>query len=236
MSTKKTTPTPAPGSVVGTIHSPGSLQAALNMREGAVDYFELRLDSFVTEEGGDVVGIHEAIADLAAPLIVTVRDPEEGAANALSWKRRMALYALFLDSAAMIDVELRNARAAAALRRQARERGVGVILSYHDFAGMPTIIKLKYLTRKAAEAGATVFKVAVMAPGTEELNVLMKFLTTQQEKQPLAVMGMGGFGKISRLALGSSGSVLNYGYLDKVQVSGQWPAERLKELLGEIRE
>lgn len=236
MSIKKTTHTPPEGSVVGTIHSPGSLQAALNMKEGAVDYFELRLDSFATETGGDVVGIHEAIADLAAPLIVTVRDPEEGAVNALSWKRRMALYALFLDSAAMIDVELRNARAAAALRRQAAERGVGVILSYHDFQGMPTIIKLKYLTRKAAEAGATVFKVAVMAEGVEELNVLMKFLATQKEKQTLAVMGMGPYGKISRLALGTGGSVLNYGYLDKLQVSGQWPAERLKELLGEIRQ
>ena len=50
---------------------------------------------------------------------------------------------------------------------------------------------------------------------------------------PLAVMGMGAFGKVSRLALGKSGSVLNYGYLDKPQVSGQWPAALLKERLRE---
>ena len=47
-------------------------------------------------------------------------------------------------------------------------------------------------------------------------------------------MGMGPLGKISRLTLGRSGSVLNYGYLDKLQVPGQWPAERLKERLAEL--
>jgi len=47
------------------------------------------------------------------------------------------------------------------------------------------------------------------------------------------VMGMGDFGKISRLTLGKSGSVLNYGYLDKPQIAGQWAVALLKERLRE---
>ena len=36
-----------------------------------------------------------------------------------------------------------------------------------------------------------------------------------ESRLPLSVMGMGRFGKISRLLLAQSGSALNYGYLDR---------------------
>jgi 3-dehydroquinate dehydratase-1 len=39
---------------------------------------------------------------------------------------------------------------------------------------------------------------------------------------------------VSRLALAAAGSCLNYGYLDRRQVPGQWPAERLMELIKEV--
>ena len=44
-------------------------------------------------------------------------------------------------------------------------------------------------------------------------------------------MGMGKFGKASRLALAKAGSVLNYGYLDCPNAPGQWEATELKRLL-----
>lgn len=47
-------------------------------------------------------------------------------------------------------------------------------------------------------------------------------------------MGMGRFGKISRLLLAQSGSILNYGYLDRPNASGQWEATLLKKRLAEI--
>jgi 3-dehydroquinate dehydratase-1 len=46
-------------------------------------------------------------------------------------------------------------------------------------------------------------------------------------------MGMGGLGRVSRISLGAAGSVLNYGWLHRPQVSGQWPARRLKKLIRE---
>jgi 3-dehydroquinate dehydratase len=48
-------------------------------------------------------------------------------------------------------------------------------------------------------------------------------------------MGMGQYGQLSRLLFGGCGSILNYGYLDKAQVPGQWPAEVLKARLLELR-
>ena len=53
---------------------------------------------------------------------------------------------------------------------------------------------------------------------------------------PLSVMGMGRFGKISRLLLAQAGSVLNYGYLDRPNASGQWEARLLKSRLAELAE
>ena len=53
-------------------------------------------------------------------------------------------------------------------------------------------------------------------------------------KVPLATMGMGPLGKVSRLVLAAAGSRLNYGYLDKPQVAGQWPALELVRRLEEV--
>jgi 3-dehydroquinate dehydratase-1 len=47
-------------------------------------------------------------------------------------------------------------------------------------------------------------------------------------------MGMGRFGKVSRLLLAQAGSVLNYGYLDRPNASGQWEATILKQRLKEL--
>ena len=47
-------------------------------------------------------------------------------------------------------------------------------------------------------------------------------------------MGMGTFGKISRLLLAQAGSVLNYGYLDQPNASGQWEAVLLQKRLAEL--
>jgi 3-dehydroquinate dehydratase-1 len=47
-------------------------------------------------------------------------------------------------------------------------------------------------------------------------------------------MGMGPWGRISRLVLAKCGSLLNYGYIGKSNAPGQWPAARLKELLAEL--
>ena len=47
-------------------------------------------------------------------------------------------------------------------------------------------------------------------------------------------MGMGRFGKVSRLLFAQAGAVLNYGYLDKPNASGQWEATLLKKRIAEL--
>ncbi len=220
---------PLPGSVVGTIYSKGSLAAALRLSPGEVDFLELRVDEFAL----NAAPLEKALPRLCAPLIVTVRHPREGGSGDLSAARRRELFRRFLPHAALVDVELRSADALGDVVDEARSGGVGVILSYHDFRRTPALEKMAALRAKAKAAGAAVFKLAAVANTPAEASRLLAFLASGG-RPALAVMGMGRFGKMSRLALGGAGSVLNYGYLAEVQVPGQWPAVTLKERLREM--
>ena len=220
------------GAVVGTIHSPASLAAALKISPNSVDFLEVRIDAFA--EGGDLDRLEKSLPGLKAPRIITVRHPLEGGAGRLTLAQRKALFIRFLPYASLIDVELRSVSLLGAITQEVRANGISVILSHHDFQKTPSLIRLQALRRAAASAGCDVFKVATVARCARDLATLLDFLTERHPVKPkLAVMGMGEFGKISRLALGRSGSVLNYGYLDKPQVEGQWAASQLKKLLRE---
>jgi 3-dehydroquinate dehydratase-1 len=119
---------------------------------------------------------------------------------------------------------------------QARAAGVGVILSYHDFRSTPGAGKLRELARRAQDAGADIFKVAAVTNEAREVARLIEFLADEKGRLALAVMGMGRYGKISRLVLAEAGSCLNYGYLGKPNASGQWAAALLKARMAELRE
>ena len=215
--------------IVGTIPSPAALSCALRLQPGAVDFFELRVDHFA----GDPRPLARAIPRLSAPLIVTVRHPLEGGAHGLSIPRRRELYSQFLPTAEFIDIELRSARQLASTIEEARAHGVRLILSAHFFKTTPGLSRLESLRDRAFAAGADIFKVATLTRTLPEVLTLASLLARSPHRA-LSVMGMGAFGKLSRPLLACAGSVLNYGYLDAVQVPGQWPAPLLKERLAEF--
>ena len=225
------------GAVVGTIPGMGALAAARKLRKGAVDFLELRVDTFA-EHPDELDQLEAAAPRLRAPAIVTVRHFAEGGANRLSVVQRRALFRRFLPYASLIDVELRSATQLADVLREARERGIGVILSHHDFRATPSLERLRTLADQAMETGCDIFKLATVTRSVEALTVLLQLMAAQQRPtrggMAMAVMGMGEFGKLSRLALARAGSVLNYGYLDTPQVPGQWPAEVLKKRIVEL--
>lgn len=215
--------------VVGAVHSPGALRRALRIQPGEVDFLEIRVDSFAP----DPAPLLRALPRLRVPLIITVRHPAEGGLHRLSLPRRRALFAQFLPFAALIDVELRSSRDLAATIAAARARGVRVIISDHHFKTTPAAPRLRDTIRRARRAGADVCKIAALAETPAALARLLA-LFSRRPPLPLSVMGMGRFGKVSRLLLAQAGSALNYGYLDRPNASGQWEAVVLKKRLGEL--
>jgi 3-dehydroquinate dehydratase-1 len=226
---KKVHPAPASGKVVGTIPGPGALAHARKLPCGAVDFFELRVDHFA----GDPRPLLRAAPNLPAPLIITVRHSAEGGVADLSLAERRKLFALFLPHAEFIDLELRSLPSLAGTVSEARERGVKLIVSAHFFKSTPALPRLELLLRRARRGGADLFKVAALTRHLPDVLTLLRLLLGHPNV-PMSVMGMGEYGKFSRLLLACAGSILNYGYLDVVQVPGQWPATLLKERLAEL--
>jgi 3-dehydroquinate dehydratase-1 len=192
---------------------------------------EVRVDRFAD----NLDPLRRAMDKLRAPLIITVRHPREGGAPGLSLRMRRALYAEFLPHATLVDLDLRSSRSLRDILEAAVKAGKKLVLSYHHFDATPSLADL--IKRKAAarRAGADIFKIASLVRSPADFATLLTFVARSRELRPaVSAMGMGEFGKVSRLALARAGSVLNYGYLGNAQVSGQWPALRFRERLAEL--
>jgi 3-dehydroquinate dehydratase-1 len=226
MSPKENTPRPA-ASVVATVHTPGGLRQAARLGRREVGFVELRLDALTK----DLAAVDRAIPGIAAPILITARHGLEGGVGRLGAVRRRDLLGRFLLRADALDVELRSAASMAGLLQEARCRGITRVISFHDFRRTPDLARLQAIVRDAIRAGADIVKIATHLRGAKDLSVLL--LLQSSVKVPLATMGMGPFGKVSRLVLAAAGSRLNYGYLDKPQVEGQWPALELVRQLEE---
>jgi 3-dehydroquinate dehydratase-1 len=221
---------PKKSSIVGTIHSAAALREALRLKPNAVDYLEVRVDHFVD----DLPALTAAMRKLKLPLIITVRHPDEGGAAPLSFTQRAELYRQFLPFAKLIDVELRSATALSSILTAAKKAGVGRILSWHDFQKTPSSEALNQRWQKARQFGPEIIKFATRVRTARDFARLLELMVAAPRRPALSLMGMKEFGKISRLALARSGSVLNYGYLGELQVPGQWSATELKEQLKDI--
>jgi 3-dehydroquinate dehydratase-1 len=223
-----------PPAVVATVTRREDLDLLLDDPGAAqgFEWLELRLD--------DLREHLDQAASVAARLgpgrvLVTARHPEEGGCGALEEDDRLAMLDRFLPWCGWMDLELRTLRASAAARAlaaRAREQGVRVLGSFHDFQGMPADGVLGRSIAEGLEFGLDAVKLAVRMERLADLFVVAAMV----ESSPVAVsaMGMGPLGKLSRLVLAKAGSILNYGYLRSPNAPGQWPASELRRLLDEV--
>lgn len=220
--------------VVATIHRPEDLAlvAAGSVAPDTCDVLEFRLDNLRDH-------LNEVDAAMSAapfPCLITARHPDEGGAGNLSADRRRELLGRFLPLATYIDVEGRSVVDLADVVHHAKESGVGVIVSAHDFAGPMSQETLERISHDAFDADADVIKIAMMLDSMLDLSRLIVLTSTlASANSAVASMGMGPLGKISRLTLAAAGSCLNYGYLQEPNAPGQWPAVELVRLIAEIR-
>ena len=208
---------PAPA-VVGIVDSPAALRAAGRLQRGEVDFLEWRADFLGT-----------GIVESKIPWIVTARHPAEGGQNAMSATARREALLELLPAAVLVDVESRSLRGMKEVLTEARKAGVGVIASFHDFQKTPPTSRLEDLVKLACDAGADVLKIATRADSPADVARLLNLL--ENSPLPLAVMGMGRLGIASRVMLAAAGSVLNYGWLHRPNVTGQWSARELRGIL-----
>ena len=212
--------------VVGVIASHADLERALRMRRPP-DLFELRLDCLANMADR----LEKVLPKLHTPVIITARHPHEGGARKLRLRQRRDLLARFLNRGDYMDVELRSAAALRSLLTLAKKKKIRRIISLHNFKSTPSAQILAAKAREARSQGANIFKVATRTDTPMELGRLLDFITTSRVDIPLAVMGIGKLGAISRVLLARAGSVLIYASLGSAtDVEGQLSLEQLRAL------
>ncbi len=112
----------------------------------------------------------------------------------------------------------------------ARQSGLTVILSFHDFTTTPDDRRLQDIIQEGIAKDSDLIKIATTTDNPTQLCRLLSLFSTPSDK-PLALMGMGKLGMASRLIAAQSGSVLNYAAMDKATASGQWPVEEFRNLI-----
>ena len=206
--------------VVGIVDSPAALSKALELPAGAVDCLEWRADCLPAAW---------KIPHSRFPWILTVRHPLEGGKRKLSPAERRDIFTALLPLVDAVDIELRSFTSLAGIIDSARSRNIRVIASSHDFKQTPAAGKLGDLAARARDTGADIFKLATRTESPSDISRLLDLF--QSSSLPLAVMGMGKLGFGSRILFAGCGSILNYGWLHRPNVPGQWPALELKRIL-----
>jgi 3-dehydroquinate dehydratase-1 len=198
-------------------------------REAACDLVELRLDTMKL----DPVDLRARLAGNTTPILLTARHPAEGGQGTPEAAGRAAQIEPLLDLAALIDIELRSAPEMQSTIQKARAHGVPVIGSFHDFQATPADEVLQGAISFAQPAGIDSVKIATFLNSQDDLIRLMK-IAAGPHRMRVSVMGMGPWGRLSRLVLAKCGSLLNYGFIGTSNAPGQWPAAELKQLLSQI--
>ena len=164
------------------------------------DLVELRLDSV---SDPNVAG---ALADRRRPAIVTCRPEWEGGCFKGSEEERRRLLAEALAIGAdYVDIESR----AHFRDLVSHAGGRGIVLSYHDFAGIPA--DLPGLVQAMRSTGAEVVKVAVKTECLSDCIPLLDLGARAGGQSGLVLIGMGSFGIATRVLAGRFGSMWTYG-------------------------
>lgn len=219
--------------VVATVTQSADLDFLSTGQSPCCDILEYRLDNLLEDKDR----VPARLDASSVPALITVRRPDEGGANDLTDSARIEIYRDFLSRSSLIDVEIASFESESAfleLATEAKEAGVLVISSFHDFTGYPGREKLCAVIERGYQSGADVVKLAMVIETMSELFELTEVVEEQAAKGRLiSAMGMGSLGKISRLVLARAGSCLNYGYLQTENAPGQWSAKDLKALIEE---
>jgi 3-dehydroquinate dehydratase / shikimate dehydrogenase len=169
---------------------------ALHAAAAAADIAEIRLDLMAEF---DLPRLLEA---RPCPVVVTYRPEREGGRYGGSESERIAVLRRAIElGAEYVDVELDT------VGRLGERRGTGVIVSSHDFSGMPADVAGRWRAIKAA--GADVVKVVGMAHEAREAVPILE--TLARADRPTIAIGMGEAGLLTRvLALKYDACLLTY--------------------------
>ena len=216
-----------------------SIDAAARAEASGAAIIELRIDLLEPEERS-TEKVKEFLTSLNMSVIITNRRREEGGSFMGTEDERIEILRSIMatDMVDAVDIEF-LADGRDEIIEEAKKHHIPVILSFHDFSGMPAPAEILELIDAMYNAGGSIAKIAV-TPGTpyDTLNLLQ--LTHQVSSdghgQLLITIGMGDWGRHLRVIAPLYGSVLTYGFIeDEAVAPGQFSVHELREMLEKLK-
>ncbi len=190
-----------------------------------VDILELRLDLLSPEEQKKASQF-PSLVDL--PVILTCRRVADGGKCSLSERSRRSLIIQTLENGAFEYVDIEDDVKKNDVELAAREKGVKIIRSYHDFEKVPEDIfsRIQSLSKRGDIA-----KVAVTPHSISDVITLFR-INRELTDTPKIVIGMGDWGVCTRILYRKMGSILTFGssVSTKAIAPGMISVRDLKEL------
>lgn len=225
--------------LVGTSEEQIMKEAAL-VKDLKPDAVEWRVDIF--EKVEDLDAVKDMIGKLRTVfadelILFTFRTHKEGGNKEISTEYYVELNqtAIRTKNVDLVDVELFTGdKYVNAILSTAKENGVFVVMSNHDFVKTPPKDEILFRLRKMQEYGADIPKIAVMPTSVADVITLLdatNTMRTQYADRPIITMSMSGTGVISRLAGEVFGSAFTFGAGKAASAPGQIPVAELRKVL-----
>ena len=216
-------------------------QIKQSQRSSAIDMVELRGDylDFLS----DYEQLDRLLRDVAEALpekvlLFTIRsDAEGGQPLVFSSPTVYEINRHVIETAIadMVDIELFSGTdQASSLIKRAKEKGVKIIMSNHDFHTTPDASVIVNRLRSMQDLGADVVKIAVMPENKMQVVNLLAATAMMQEayaEVPVVTMSMGKMGAISRISGQVFGSAITFASFAEASAPGQIPVEKMDEAL-----
>ena len=209
------------------------------VEESPFDMLEFRADFYFEKEEEALAMIRRTAGN--RPVLYTIRTSEEGGEIGISdetYRERNLAAAPFVDLAdiqyARLHMEGGNPFPGSDLPSKLREKGVKVVLSWHDFAKTPKKDVLVQKMMKMQKEECDLIKIAVMPNSREDVLSLMGASVEMAERKavrPFITMAMGTLGRVTRAACALTGSCVSFGTAGTMSAPGQISAGALRQML-----
>jgi len=224
-----------------------SIHEAKRAKESGADVIELRIDLLEDEEKSVekviefVAMLKNSQSSIQMPIIITNRKKEEGGSFAGTEAKRIGMLNSILETAEVdaVDIEFFSpAEGKSMVIEKAKSLHIPVILSFHDFKGMPSREDMLRIIWSMYEEGGSIAKIAV-TPKTLNDALLLLNLTYKlsSEGKLLVSIGMGPVGRHLRVITPLYGSALAYGFIEGEGgvAPGQFSVKELRSIMNKFQ-
>lgn len=182
--------------------------------------------------------IQESLCDII--ILFTIRSEQEGGCHLNGGTQKINdinRYVIDNGLADMVDVELFSGEECASLCELAKEKGIRIIMSNHDFGKTPAKEEIIKRLTKMKTLGADIAKIAVMPQRRSDVITLLSATLELEEGNfeiPVVTMSMGKMGAISRISGEVFGSSMTFASLEHASAPGQIPLDIMDKALQAI--